>query len=269
MKARLNQHEVDYRIEGASSPGEAGVQLAADTDLTAGNAWATAGYVVAPWLAPAENELLRSGLAELVRTALRTTGLVVAADWPVTDYHRVVGADTARHLAVVTQTKEFPLTALPLPVALLEARVSELCGRAVRVYNPANGQQAFHLRIVRPQITDNNPPHRDTWLDRLRHGLNIYFPVAGSTADSSLPLVPGSHWWPENQTARTQAGAVYNGNQYSVPALAGSAELLQFTRPNPGADEVLLFSPYLLHGGAVNLNPDQTRISLEMRFWAV
>ena len=269
MKARLNQQEIDYRIEGTSSPGEAEVQLASDTDLTAGNAWATAGYVVAPWLTPAENTLLRNGLTELVRVALRNTGLEIAADWDVTEYHRMVGSDAARHLAVVNQTKEFPLTALPLPVAVLEARVSELCGRTVRVHNPANGQQAFHLRIVRPQITDNNPPHRDTWLDRLRHGLNIYFPVAGSTADSSLPLVPGSHWWPENQTARTQAGAVYNGNQYSVPALASATAPLQFIRPNPGPDEVLLFSPYLLHGGAVNLNPDQTRISLEMRFWAV
>ncbi|MDO7875205.1 phytanoyl-CoA dioxygenase family protein [Hymenobacter sp. ASUV-10] len=269
MKARLNQQEVDYRIEGTSSPGEAGVQLAADTDLTAGNAWATAGYVVAPWLTKNENELLRNGLAELVRAALRNTGLEIAADWDVTNYHRVVGTDAARHLAVVNQTKEFPLTALPLPVTVLEARVSELCGRKVRVHNPANGQQAFHLRIVRPQITDNNPPHRDTWLDRLRHGLNIYFPVAGSTADSSLPLVPGSHWWPESQTSRTQAGAVYNGNQYSVPALASATTPLEFIRPNPGPDEVLLFSPYLLHGGAVNLNPDQTRISLEMRFWAV
>lgn len=269
MKARLNQHEVDYQIEGANSAGEAGVQLASDTDLTAGTPWAAAGYVVAPWLTPAQNQLLRNGLAELVRVALRNTGLAVAADWPITDYHRVVGADAARHLAVVNQTKEFALAALPLPVAVLEARVSELCGRTVRVHNPANGQQAFHLRIVRPQITDNNPPHRDTWLDRLRHGLNIYFPVAGSTADSSLPLVPGSHWWPENQTTRTQAGAVYNGNQYSVPALLDAAAPLQFIRPNPGPEEVLLFSPYLLHGGAINLNPDQTRISLEMRFWAV
>ncbi len=30
---------------------------------------------------------------------------------------------------------------------------------------------------------------------------------------------------------------------------------------------MLLFSPYLIHGGAANREPDRTRVSLEMRFW--
>ncbi|RPD49542.1 hypothetical protein DNI29_01715 [Hymenobacter sediminis] len=107
------------------------------------------------------------------------------------------------------------------------------------------------------------------WLDRLRDGINIYFPVAGSTPDSSLTLVPGSHWWPEDRTERTAGGATYNGTAYSVPALKGSNEPLELVRPNPGPEQVLLFSPYLLHGGALNLNSAATRISLEMRFWAV
>jgi len=38
-------------------------------------------------------------------------------------------------------------------------------------------------------------------------------------------------------------------------------------RPNPGENEMLLFSPYLVHGGGYNFNTDMTRISLEMRFW--
>ena len=268
MKARLNQHDVEYRIEGPAGPGGAEVLLATDIDLTAGTAWAAAGYTVAPWLTPAENAALRHGLAELVRTAVRGAGLAVAADWPITGYHRLIGDDEARHLAVVRQTNSYPLAALPVPAARLEARVAELCGRAVRVYNPATDKAEFHLRLVRPHRSDNNPLHRDAWLDRLRHGVNIYFPVAGSTPDSSLALAPGSHWWPESQTSRTHAGAVYNGAQYSVPALVAAAQPLHLLRPTPGPDEVLLFSPYLLHGGAVNLNEDETRISLEVRFWA-
>lgn len=269
MKARLNQQDIEYRVEGPAGPGTAEIMLAADTDLTAGQPWATAGYTVAPWLMPAENTALREGLTELVRAAGRKAGLDIPAGWPVADYHRLVGDDEARHLAVVRQTGSYPLAALPLPVAALEARVSVLCGRAVTAHNPAIDRAQFHLRIVRPQRSDNNPLHRDVWLDRLRHGINIYFPLAGSTADLSLALVPGSHWWPENQLTRTHAGAVYNGIQFSVPALVAAAQPLHLLRPNPGPDEVLLFSPYLLHGGAVNLNDDQTRISLEMRFWAV
>ena len=269
MKARLNQQDIEYRVEGLASSGAAEILLATDTDLTATQLWAAAGYTVAPWLMPAENDALREGLIELVRMAVRNTGFDIPAGWPVADYHRLIGDDEARHLAVVQQTGSYPLAALPLPVATLEARVSALCGRPVTAHNPnpAIDRAQFHLRIVRPRRSDNNPLHRDVWLDRLRNGINIYFPLAGSTADSSLALLPGSHWWPEDQLTRTHAGAVYNGAQYSVPGVVASAQPLHLLRPNPRPDEVLVFSPYLLHGGAVNLNEDETRVSLEMRFW--
>ncbi|TGD81759.1 phytanoyl-CoA dioxygenase family protein [Hymenobacter wooponensis] len=269
MDIRIQQQPVDYQIEGESHPADNRILLAVDTDLTAGQPWSVAGYVVAPFLTAAENITLREGLAEKVRAAVCTVGCNVAADWPVAQYHEVIGDDQARHLDVVQQTKEYPLEALPLPVMLLEERVSALCGRRVRVQNPRTELAQFHLRLARPGRTDNNPLHRDVWLDRLRDGINIYFPIAGSTADSSLTLVPGSHWWPESRTERTACGAVYNGTAYSVPALKDATEPLELVRPNPGPDEVLLFSPYLLHGGALNLNSDATRISLEMRFWAV
>jgi hypothetical protein len=38
------------------------------------------------------------------------------------------------------------------------------------------------------------------------------------------------------------------------------------TRPNPGPNEVLIFSPYLIHGCSDNKNDDITRMSLEIRF---
>ena len=267
MKVSVNQHLVTYQIEGESNPGENRVLLASSVDLTAGTTWADTGYIVAPFLAPAEQQQLQEGLAELVREALRSAGMPVAADFPVSEYHRVVGDDQARHLAVVNTTKEYTLDRLPVPVALLEARVGELCGRPVQARNPFDDARIFHLRIVRPGRSDNNPLHRDVWLPDYDNCVNIYVPVAGSTADSSLTLIPGSHWWPENQTERTQQGAVYNGITYTVPGVKGAPEPLELIRPNPGPKEVLLFSPYLLHGGAVNLNADATRISLEMRFW--
>jgi ectoine hydroxylase-related dioxygenase (phytanoyl-CoA dioxygenase family) len=41
----------------------------------------------------------------------------------------------------------------------------------------------------------------------------------------------------------------------------------EFIRPDPKIGEVLVFSPYLIHGGSVNLNDDTTRISIEVRLW--
>jgi hypothetical protein len=181
MQVRINQQDFTYNVQGELGLTDGRVLLAADDDLTAGTAWAAAGYTVADFLPPTEQATLHEGLAQLVRQALADVGRPVPADFDVAHYHRVVGDDKALHLAVVNRTEEFrKVEALPLPASMLEQRVSELCGRSV----------------------------------------------------------------------------------------SRRAEPLHLLRPNPAPSEVLLFSPYLLHGGAVNLNENETRISLEMRFWA-
>jgi ectoine hydroxylase-related dioxygenase (phytanoyl-CoA dioxygenase family) len=123
--------------------------------------------------------------------------------------------------------------------------------------------------VVRPRSRDNNPPHRDVWLDRLRHAVNIYVPLAGSSSRSSLPVVTGSHRWAESDIERTLDGARVNGVTFTVPSVVDATYPLTLTRPDPQANQVLVFSPYLIHGGAFNQQPDRTRVSLEMRFWRV
>ena len=265
----LNGQRVAYQVEGAaSSTADAQVLLAQATDLTARAAWAEAGYAVVPGLPAPIQQMLQAGLAELLREALRAAGCSVAPDFDITHYHHAVGDDPARHLAVIAQTKSYDLSRLPIAPALLEGLVSAACGQPVRAHNPHAREAVFHLRIVRPNRADQNPLHRDAWLPRYHDALNIYLPVAGSTARSSLTLVPGSHHWPENMVERTEGGAIYHGVLYTVPGVLRPVRPLQIIRPNPGPDEVLVFSPYLLHGAAANLNDDATRISLEMRFWA-
>ena len=265
----LNGQRVAYQVEGAvSSTADAQVLLAQATDLTARATWAEAGYAVVPGLPAPIQQMLQAGLAELLRGALRAAGCSVAPDFDITHYHHAVGDDPARHLAVIAQTKSYDLSRLPIAPALLEGLVSAACGQPVRAHNPHAREAVFHLRIVRPNRADQNPLHRDAWLPRYHDALNIYLPVAGSTARSSLTLVPGSHHWPENTVERTEGGAIYHGVLYTVPGVLRPVRPLQIIRPNPGPDEVLVFSPYLLHGAAANLNDDATRISLEMRFWA-
>ena len=265
----LNGQRVAYQVEGAAkSTADAQVLLAQATDLTARAAWAEAGYAVVPGLPAPIQQMLQAGLAELLREALRAAGCSVAPDFDITHYHHAVGDDPARHLAVIAQTKSYDLSRLPIAPALLEGLVSAACGQPVRAHNPHAREAVFHLRIVRPNRADQNPLHRDAWLPRYHDALNIYLPVAGSTVRSSLTLVPGSHHWPENTVERTEGGAIYHGVLYTVPGVLRPVRPLQIIRPNPGPDEVLVFSPYLLHGAAANLNDDATRISLEMRFWA-
>ena len=123
------------------------------------------------------------------------------------------------------------------------------------------------IRIVRPDRTDYNPPHRDIYIKRLRNCLNSFMPIYGVNKLSSLSLLKGSHLWNESRTERTKLNPIIDGISYNVPALLRmqNGEKLKLIRPNVNDGEIMLFSPYLVHGGAINLSK-KTRISLEFRF---
>jgi ectoine hydroxylase-related dioxygenase (phytanoyl-CoA dioxygenase family) len=167
----------------------------------------------------------------------------------------------------VDRTKLLSVEEFPISIGLLEDRVSEICGMPVEVHNPYDGQKIFHFRVIRPQQWDNNPLHRDIWLADYDDCINLYIPVAGSNERSSLIIVPGSHLWPESRIERTVGGALINGLKYNVPAVTDIRGPYTTERPNPDQNQLLIFSPYLIHGGAVNLNKNETRISIEIRLW--
>jgi hypothetical protein len=126
-------------------------------------------------------------------------------------------------------------------------------------------------RICRPSVineNDNNTCHRDIYLDFYRNCINIYIPVCGSNENSALQIQPGSHKWNENETSVTKGHTIfkYINKSYSIHTIVASKRPINMIRVNPSLDEVLLFSPYLIHGCASNNNLNITRISLEIRF---
>jgi hypothetical protein len=257
---------VDYDVEGDLHDGADHVLLDHDDDLIAGTPWRGDGYTVAPFLAADVHAELVDGIAALVQS---TTAEVLGRprhDFRLETYHHHVTDDSV-HNEVVRRTFHGRNTMADFPIQPRHVvrRISEICGVELTLENPER-PACFNVRICRPNMNDHNPPHRDVWLDRLRHAVNIYVPIAGSTSASALALVPGSHRWKESTFRRTAQGARVNGRTYSVPTVVSTASELNLIRPNPGENEVLVFSPYLLHGGSVNLNPDATRVSLEMRF---
>lgn len=261
------RQSVRFHIQGERAFGDDFLPLAGHDDLTQAAHWAETGYQVAPFLDDDAYERFELGVQQLFKGFLQRTGLTIGDTIDLTQYHAYTRNDNALHLAVVDQAKLLEVAHFPGGVAQVERRVSALCRVPVQAVNPHNGEPVFHFRIVRPQKNDNNPFHRDVWLSEYHDAVNIYVPLAGSNERSSLKLVPGSHHWSEATVERTQGGARVNGVQYNVPAVTDSHNSFQPIRPNPGRNEVLIFSPYLLHGGAVNLHEDVTRISLEMRFW--
>jgi hypothetical protein len=148
----------------------------------------------------------------------------------------------------------------------IEKFVSESVGYDVKIFN-----NDLWFRICRPDSfsdTDFNPCHRDIYLDFYRNVVNIYLPVAGSNENSALMLQPESHLWNESETMVTKGGASfkYSDKKYSVDAVVASKSPLNLIRPNPTTQQVMIFSPYLIHGCSNNSNPNSTRFSLEVRF---
>ena len=147
----------------------------------------------------------------------------------------------------------------------LEQYVSSLLKEEVKIFN-----DDIWFRICRPSsLCDNdyNPCHRDIYLPFYRNMVNIYVPVFGSDENSSLKLQPGSHKWNEKDTMVTKNGAYFKrtNKKYSVDAIVASTIPLDMIRPNPKENQMMIFSPYLIHGCAENEN-NTTRISLEVRF---
>ena len=267
MILHLNGHKIHLNIEGERAFGKKVTLLSEDDDLTQNSEFAGSGFVIKPFLKDPLYQKFRNGMKSLILGYLQNSGLMVDDNFDLAHYHRLIGSNYQQHLKVIEKTKLIQNTDFPIDISHVATRISEICEVPLNVKNPFTDEEVFHLRIIRPNTTDHNPLHRDVWQNENRHAINLYVPLIGSNAFSSLTLVPGSHHWTEDLTERTTKGAVMNKIRFNVPGLTMSRRPLELIRPNPSENEVLVFSPYLIHGGAVNLNEESTRISLEMRLW--
>jgi hypothetical protein len=239
-----------------------------DDNLFRDTRWNDPGYVVAPFLSATLYRQLQTGIRDLILAYLKQLNVPNLKGFELSQYHHFVGMEPEPHLSLIQKIKSYlPISQFPLASSAVNHRVSDILKVPVSLKHPTYQVEVFSIRIVRPGARDYNPLHRDVWIERLRHGVNCYVPLAGSDENSSLPLIPGSHYWPEEDITRTAEGYVDGNVKFSVPAVMKAIRPLEPIRPNPAPNEILLFSPYLIHGGASNLNRDTTRVSLEMRLW--
>jgi len=266
VKYELNNHPVHYFPEGEKTSGTPTVLLHQAIDLTASTAWSKAGYTVESLFDKDTFGLFQSEATLLILNCWQNAGLPVSPGFKLDQYHTLIDTQ-AQHLAAVAHTKLLPATKFPLGIHRIEKRIAEICGTELMAKNPFDNQSVFHFRVVRPRSNDNNPLHRDVWLADYANCINLYLPIAGSNFNTSLSLIPGSHHWPENKVERTREGALIHNTKFNVPAVSNIEGTYEMIRPDPQENEVLVFSPYLIHGGAVNLTPNQTRISIELRLW--
>jgi hypothetical protein len=265
VKYQADKASLSYQAQNPSGKGGKEVLLDKADDLT-GFAWKTKGYTVENFYSPEEYKVFQNETEALLISQWKKAGLNLPDGFKPTQYHAIASLDEI-HLAAVNQTKLISCDLFPLGINKLEKRISEICEKSLAAFNPFDHQSIFHFRVIRPQSKDNNPLHRDVWLEDYKDCINLYIPVAGSDSNSSLIIAPGSHRWPESKIERTLSGAEIDGVKFNVPAVTSIDGEVDFIRPDPKSNEVLIFSPYLIHGGSTNLNTDATRISIELRLW--
>jgi hypothetical protein len=266
MEYFINSTRLSYHAEGERKFGEDKVVLRDDDDLTSGKTWSEKGYTVEQLFSPDEYKAFAAETYNLLVTRWKQSGLAPAEKFSLDQYH-TLAVTKVQHLSAVDNTKLLSVNEFPGGIKKIEERISSVCGTGLNAKNPYDGQSVFHFRVIRPQSNDNNPLHRDVWLEDYASCINLYIPIAGSNDLSSLILIPESHHWPESKIERTVTGALINGIRFNVPAVTAINGVYDIERADPRENEVLIFSPYLIHGGAVNLNKNTTRISIELRLW--
>ena len=269
MHVSINRVPLEFHVEGETIFGAEEVLLQKDDNLIADLPFNDRGYAIFPFLDADTYAQLNTGITRLIADYLTEAGAKIDDNFRLDQYHLYANTDELHTYVVKKIQKGIPFDYFPIDPAKIENRIGELLGFNVTKEHVGH-YDSFSIRVVRPnRLSDNNPPHRDVWLDRLRNAVNIYAPMAGSNQNSALPMIPGSHHWKESEIERTADGASVNGAAYTVPCVVGSKFGFEMVRPNPMLNEVCLFSPYLIHGGGYNLNTDTTRVSLEMRFWRI
>src|SRR5690606_1288019 len=163
---------------GERMTGESHVLLHEAQDLTSNTIWDQKGFSVERFLDDAAYETFHRKTVELLFSCWRKAGLDVHDGFAPEQYHQLV-PDMNAHLRAVDQTKLFSTSEFPVPIGLVENRIGEICGTSLRALNPYDQQSVFHFRVVRPSSGDNNPLHRDVWLEDYDNCINLYIPVAG------------------------------------------------------------------------------------------
>ncbi|HEY9006519.1 MAG TPA: phytanoyl-CoA dioxygenase family protein [Ohtaekwangia sp.] len=266
MEYSVGKYHFSYHSQGEKTWGEEKVLLDESIDLTAGTPWHATGFTIEKLFDDALYAQFAKNVYSLLISRWQQAGLPVDYNFTLSRYH-TVAEDFATHLKAVDKTKLLNISEFPVAVHLLEERISEICKTSLITKNPFDQQRVFHFRVIRPSKTDNNPLHRDIWLEDYDNCINLYIPIAGSNELTSLMMIPGSHTWPESKIERTVKGADINGIKYNVPAVTAIKGNFTMLRPSPNLNEVLVFSPYLIHGGSINSSKDDTRISIEIRLW--
>ena len=262
----IDGRSFEYDLKGNFSWGPDEVLYREDADVLEGTSLKSLGYANVPFLDETEQVEFKCRVKAVSDRIIAGIPQLHGQILPSLErYHELI-SDPDLHREVISQTRELRFTDLGLDPHMIESRIGGFLGVTLDSHVKRLGRDHIQLRISRPNSYDINPPHRDAYLDVWKNVLNLWLPVCGCSDLSSLPVIAGSHLINEKDVFRTSnSGAEIGENQYRVPGIADTRVGMTMVRPNPAANEVLAFTPFLIHGAAFNQDHSTTRMALEFR----
>lgn len=264
----INKKPFSFEVEGDFFWGESEALYKKNNSVLENVSWENEGFSNLTVFSEKEFFDLKSSVRKTVLEGLRKAEVEVEEDLFTLENYHVFVQDETTHFNVINYTRNLTVDDLDFDIELLAKRIGKHLKCNLTTWVEELGKSHVQIRLSRPNSLDINPPHRDGYLSFWENIINVWIPVAGCNEKSSLPVVSGSHKIAESEILRTEAkGAKINGNLYQVPCLLESKQgPFYMERPNPKEGEALLFTPFLIHGAAVNLSNDTTRVALEFRF---
>ena len=264
----IDKEPYDFEVDGDFFWGENILLFKEENNVISKVDWKDEGYKVVEAFLDDEFLSLKKSITEEIIKAIKTNGIIFNEDeFTLDKYHKVVTTDLM-HNKVIDITRNLENKDFDFNIDILAERFGRILNYELTSWVEELKKSHIQIRISRPNSLDINPPHRDGYLSYWEDIINVWIPIEGCNNKTSLPVFPKSHLIPENEILRTESkGAKINGNLYYVPCILETREgPIRMLRPNPKEGEALIFTPYLIHGAAVNKTKDTTRVSLELRF---
>lgn len=234
--------------------------------------WYMDGYTVKPIFTKNEFKKLQNSILVTIKNLLINEGINTRG-FNLENYHKYISSD-GQHLKIVNKTSDLFDNDLEFSKPKLISKLEECIGFNLSDIDPLNkNTQHIIIRIVRPFSTDYNPPHKDMYgpIDdneqKFSSVINFWIPIFGLNDKTSLPIVPGSHLFNENEILRTKSGGLMNDKKFRVRLIKSWRGKNNLIRPKINNGEILIFSSYLIHGLGINENYNKTRVALEFRLY--
>jgi len=267
-KIYLNDKPYLFKVEGKFSWGRGKCLYTSKNNIIGNQEWEDIGFkVVRNLLTIDQFQSLKKSITKTLLEIINGLGISIdKKTFSLENYHLFIKSDEV-HQLIIQKSRELEMSDFNFDINIILNKLSNFMNLRLTSHIKQLGRSHIQLRLNRPFSLDFNPPHRDGYIPALSDSLNVWLPIAGCDSKTSLPLIPKSHLISESHIYRTSIkGAKINNNFYNVPCILKTSQGdLKMQRPNPKYTEALIFTPFLIHGAALN-NSNKTRAAFELRF---